>query len=279
MSEPRTWLITGCSSGFGRALAVAALEDGERVVVTARQPQPLQALIERYPGRALALALDVTRAEQVSAALAEAERAFGGIDLLVNNAGYGVIGAVEETAPEEFRPMFEVNFFGAMAMIRAVLPQMRRRRSGHIVNISSIAGLTCRAGYGFYGASKFALEGASEALAEELAPHGIKVTLVEPGPFRTDFAGRSLHNAQCNIADYEGTSGVNRDAIAKRHGRQAGDPARAARAIIAATRVERPPLHLPLGAYAYERARGKLAALAAELDAWEALAGKATEFQ
>lgn len=278
MSDRRIWLITGCSTGFGHALAEAVLTDGDKALLTARRPEQLKTFADRYPGQAEIAALDVTKPDQIRQAVEKVERAFGGIDILVNNAGYGLIGALEETSPDEYRPMFEVNFFGAVEMIRAVLPLMRRRRRGHIVNLSSIAGLTCRAGYGFYGASKFALEGASEALAQEVAPLGIKVTLVEPGPFRTDFAGRSLAAAATVIDDYAATTGVNREQIAERNGQQPGDPARAAKAIVAVTRAERPPLHLPLGSYAYGRAREKLAAVAADVDAWEAVGGKATEF-
>lgn len=278
MSEPRIWLITGCSTGFGHALAEAVLADGDKALLTARRPEQLKALADRYPGQAEVATLDVTKPEQIRQAVATVERTFGGIDVLVNNAGYGLIGALEETSPDEYRPMFEVNFFGAVEMIRAVLPLMRRQQRGHIVNLSSIAGLTCRAGYSFYGASKFALEGASEALAQEVAPLGIKVTLVEPGPFRTDFAGRSLAVAASIIDDYASTVGNNRDQIAKRNGQQPGDPVRAAQAIIAATRADNPPLHLPLGSYAYGRVREKLAAVAADVDAWEPVGGKATEF-
>jgi NAD(P)-dependent dehydrogenase (short-subunit alcohol dehydrogenase family) len=278
MKAIRTWLITGCSSGFGRALAQAALEAGDRVLLTARDPAALEPLVAQYPERAAGERLDVTQPAQIAQVVAMAEQRFGAIDVLVNNAGYGVVGALEEIEPAEYRPMFEANFYGAMEMIRSVLPGMRRRRRGHIVNISSIAGLTCRAGYSFYGASKFALEGASEALAEEVAPLGIKVTLVEPGPFRTDFAGRSLQRAATRIDEYADTSGANIDAIAQRNGSQLGDPARAAQAILAAVNAERPPLRLPLSTYAYDRARTKLASLAAELDAWEAVGGKATEF-
>lgn len=278
MTETRNWLITGCSSGFGRALAQAALAEGDNVVLTARATDTLNELIDQYPRRALPMRLDVTDPEQITAAVRVAEQTFGGVDVLVNNAGYGLIGAIEETDPAEYRSMFETNFFGAIAMTQAVLPAMRRRRRGHIVNISSVAALTCRPGYGFYAASKSALEGASEALAQELRPLGIFVTLVEPGPFRTDFAGRSLGMAENVIDDYAATSGASRDAIRGRSGSQAGDPARAAEVIIAATRVVEPPLRLPLGSHAYDRIREKLAAVTADVEQWEAAAGRAVEF-
>jgi short-subunit dehydrogenase len=254
------------------------LAEGDKVLLTARSPKPLHEIAERYADRARVAALDVTQPEQIARAVRVAEESFGSIDVLVNNAGYGLIGALEETRADEYRPMFEVNFFGAIEMIRAVLPLMRRQRRGHIVNISSIAGLTCRPGYAFYGASKFALEGASEALAQEVAPLGIKVTLVEPGPFRTEFAGRSLHCAEMIMDHYAATSGVNREQIALRNGKQPGDPVRAARIILEAVRAEQPPLHLPVGSYAYGRVREKVASLMADVEAWEARAGKPAEF-
>jgi NAD(P)-dependent dehydrogenase (short-subunit alcohol dehydrogenase family) len=279
MSDPRTWLITGCSSGFGRALSEAVLADGDIAVLTARNPGSLAELVERYPRQARTMTLDVTRPEQIARVVAETEAQYGGIDVLVNNAGYGVIGAIEETPPEDYRPMFEVNFFGAMEVIRAALPGMRRRRRGHIVNMSSVAGYACRPGYGFYAASKFALEGASEGLAKEVEPLGIAVTLIEPGPFRTDFAGRSLRKTDIELDDYAPTSGASRAAITERDGQQPGDPRRAAALIIEATRAEEPPLRLPLGRHAYARARDKVAAWNGIIETWEERAGAAVEYE
>lgn len=274
----RRWLITGCSSGFGRELAKAVLARGDRAVVTARSTGPLQDLVDAYPEQAMAKALDLTKQETIAPFARAVERTLGGVDVLVNNAGFGVMGAVEELTPEEYRPMFETNFFGTVELTRALLPGMRQRRTGHIVNVSSIAGVITRGAYGFYAATKFALEGVSEALAAELAPLGIHVTLVEPGPFRTDFAGRSLQLSKTVIDDYAATAGASRAAISQRNGRQSGDPARAARVMIQAVDADRPPFRLPLGSFAYQRVREKIAALETDALAWEATAGKATEF-
>ncbi len=273
----RRWLITGCSSGFGRELAKAVLARGDRAVITARHTESLQDLVSAYPDTAMAKALDLTKQESIPPFMRAVERSLGGVDVLVNNAGFGVLGAVEELTPEEYRPMFETNFFGTVELTRALLPAMRERRSGHIVNVSSIAGVITRGAYGFYAATKFALEGVSEALAAELSPLGIHVTLVEPGPFRTDFAGRSLQLSRTVIEDYADTAGASRAAISQRNGRQTGDPARAAAVILQAVDAEQPPFRLPLGAFAHQRVREKVAALEDAL-AWEAIAGKATEF-
>ncbi len=275
---PRNWMITGASSGFGRALAKAALRQGDTVAVTARHPEALEELAQSHPGQVHPLALDLTEPTSVAAAAAATERTLGQVDVLVNNAGFGVIGAVEEMTPAEYRPMMEANFFGTIELTRALLPGMRRHRAGHIVNISSVAGITARPGYGFYAASKFALEGLSESLAGELAPLGIRVTLVEPGPFRTEFTGRSLRLAEQVIDDYAATSGASRETVTNRHGNQPGDPQRAAEVILEAVAMEQPPLRIPLGSYAYGRIREKLAAVAADIDTWEPRAGKATEF-
>ncbi|MDN3518012.1 oxidoreductase [Aquisalimonas lutea] len=275
---PRNWIITGASSGFGRALAEAVLAQGDRAVVTARSEASLADLRSAYADRVAPVVLDLTQPERITAAAREAENAFGQVDVLVNNAGYGVIGAVEEMSPAEYRPMMEANFFGTVEFTRALLPAMRARGRGHIVNISSVAGMAARPGYGFYAASKFALEGMSEALAGELRPLGIHVTLIEPGPFRTEFTGRSLQLAEQVIGDYAATAGASRETVRNRHGSQPGDPARAAAVILEAVASEDPPLRLPLGSYAYGRIREKLAGVAADLDAWEPRAGAATEF-
>ena len=266
----RVWLITGCSTGFGRDLAAAVLERGDRVAVTARDPASVRDVVKGREGQAIALALDVTDRDQAEAAVREAARAFGGIDVLVNNAGIGYFGAIEESEEEQVRRMFEVNVFGLARMIHLVLPGMRARRRGHIVNISSIGGLRAFPGVGYYNATKFAVVGLSEALALETAPLGIKVTIVEPSGFRTDWAGRSANEAPDEIADYAETAGANRRTIRKASGNQPGDPKRAAAAIIAAVDAPVPPLHLLLGKAALKGARWKLDMLREQVDAWEA---------
>jgi NAD(P)-dependent dehydrogenase (short-subunit alcohol dehydrogenase family) len=263
------WFITGCSTGFGRGLAQLVLERGWRAVVTARNPDTVADFSTANDGRALVLKLDVTDPAQVAAAVKKAESTFGQIDVLVNNAGYGYLSAVEEGEDLEVRAMFEANFFGLAAMTRAVLPGMRQRRRGHIINISSIAGLVGFPGVGYYNATKFAVEGFSEALAKEVAPLGIKVLVVEPGPFRTDWAGRSLKQTGQPIEAYAETAGVRRGAIAGGSGHQAGDPLRAAEAMIQAVESETPPLHLVLGRMALENARAKFDRMGREFDKWE----------
>ncbi|MDN3516545.1 oxidoreductase [Aquisalimonas lutea] len=278
MSTGQRWFITGCSTGLGRALAEAVLDNGGRAVITARDPRSLDPLVERYGDRAVALALDLNRPDQVAEAARRAASAYDGLDVLVNNAGYGLVGAVEETDPAEYRPLFETNFFATVELTRALLPLFRRQRRGRIINISSIAAMAPRPGYGFYAATKAALEAVSESLAQELRPLGIAVTLVEPGPFRTDWAGRSLQLADTAIDDYADTSGASRQAVRERNGRQAGDPARAARVIMAAAQAEQPPLRLPLGSFPYRRMREKLGEIEGELAQWEDRAGAAVEF-
>ncbi|KXU85540.1 short-chain dehydrogenase [Paraburkholderia monticola] len=263
------WLITGCSTGFGRELASAVLRHGWRAVVTARDPAQIAALADAFPQQASAIRLDVTRPDDAAAAVARAETAFGRIDVLVNNAGYGYLAAVEEGEDEEVRAMFEANFFGAVNMIKAVLPSMRARRSGHIVNVTSVGGFIGNPASGYYAATKFALEGLSESLARETAELGIKVTAVEPGPFRTDWAGRSLKQTRKPIDDYASIAGKRRVQVVERSGKQPGDPVRAAEAIIAAVRSPTPPAHLVLGRSGLEMVRGKLARVAADLDTWE----------
>ncbi len=266
MDESKVWLITGCSTGFGRELARAVLGRGGRVVVTARTPEALREF-EGSP-QALVARLDVNAPAQVQEAVAQAQGRFGRIDVLVNNAGYGYLAAQEEGDEAEVRAMFETNVFGLIAMTRAVLPGMRARRQGHIVNISSVGGLVGFPGSGYYNATKFAVEGLSDALAKEVAHLGIKVTVVEPGPFRTDWAGRSLRQARVPIADYAPSSGVRRRAISDNSGKQAGDPVRAAEAILQAILAPRPPLHLLLGRFAYETTREKLRTFGEEMEAW-----------
>lgn len=263
------WFITGCSTGFGRELSKLVLERGYRAVITARDPSTIQDLVAGYEGRALALKLDVTDDAQVDEAGKWAQSVFGSIDVLVNNAGFGYVGALEESDQAEGRALIETNFFGLTRMIHAVLPGMRQRRHGAIVNISSIGGLVGFPGVGYYNASKFAVEGLSEALAKEVAPLGIKVLIVEPGPFRTDWAGRSLKRSPRHISEYAETAGAFRERIISRSGKQVGDPVRAGEAIIKALQSDHTPLHLVLGLIALETARTKLEKLAAELDAWE----------
>lgn len=265
-SGERVWLITGCSTGFGRELTRQLLSRGQRVVATARSPAALDEFAS-HPGALVAL-LDVTVPEQIKAAVALAVTQFGGIDVLVNNAGYGYLAALEEGEDEEVRAMFETNVFGLVNMTKAVLPGMRDRRSGHIVNISSMGGLIGFPGIGYYNASKFAVEGLSEALAKEVEPLGIRVTIIEPGPFRTDWAGRSLKTPSSPIDDYATTAVARRDAIRGYSGNQPGDPVRGAAAIIAAVESEKAPLHLLLGKPAYDLFSDKLRAFADELATW-----------
>src|SRR6201987_684904 len=206
-AKDRTWFITGASTGFGRVLAEEVLKAGGKVLATARNRDKVADLEAKFPQRAKALALDVTDAGQVDSAVTQAFAQFGHVDVLVNNAGYGVAGAIEEVSQTEFMPMFETNVFGLLQVTRAFLPYLRKQRSGHILNLSSIGGVVASAGMGFYNATKFAVEGISEALAAELAPLGIHVTIIEPGPFRTDFLGRSGVIAKTRIADYDNTPG------------------------------------------------------------------------
>ena len=266
------WFITGCSTGFGRELAKVILESGGRAVVTARDVARVQDLVEGHADRGLALALDVNDPQQVAAVIKATDAKFGRLDVLVNNAGYGYMAAVEEGEDDEVRAMFETNVFGLIAMTKAALPGMRARGIGHIVNISSIGGLVGFPGVGYYNATKFAVEGLSEALAAELQPLGLGVTIVEPGPFRTDWAGRSLKKTAIDIADYAETAGKRRATTSGYSGKQPGDPVRAAHAIIDAVRSPAPPLRLPLGAFAYEAALKKLTEMHANFSAWEASA-------
>ena len=273
----RVWLITGCSSGFGRALVSALLSRGQRVIATARRPGSLAELAARYPETCRTLTLDVTDAAQVKAAVAEGAAVFGRIDVVVNNAGGGLIGAFEELGAEQIVRNFSVNFFGALEVIRAALPILRAQASGHIVNISAAAVISNYAGFSIYGATKWALEGVSESLAAELKPLGIKVTIVQPGPFRTGFIARSLERAANRIADYDRTSGKFQRLLESMDGKQPGDPAKAAEAIIAAVESDAPPLRLVLGKYANDKVRKKLADVERERAAWEHI-GLPTDF-
>jgi NAD(P)-dependent dehydrogenase (short-subunit alcohol dehydrogenase family) len=265
----KVWLITGASTGFGRDLAEYLLEQGATVVATARKPEQLAELTARYSETALALPLDVTSQQQVGAAVAAALAKFGKIDVLVNNAGYGMVGAIEESAEDEFGPMFATNVFGLIRVTQAVLPHMRERKAGSIVNLSSIGGLVASPGFGMYNATKFAVEGLSEALAQEVAPLGIHVMIVEPGPFRTDFLGRSGVPAKKHIEGYEQTSGKMRAYFKDMDGKQAGDPKKGVAAIVKAVSSEKPPLHLMLGASTIPRLKGKIDSLLKDVAAWE----------
>ena len=263
------WFITGCSTGLGRALAQAVLEHGHRAVVTARDPAQIQDIVAQYPKTSLAVQLDVADYSQIDRAISAAENAFGRIDVLVNNAGYGYLAAVEEGEEQEIRAMFETNFFGLAALIRRVLPGMRAQAHGHIINISSVGGLLGNPSAGYYNATKFAVEGLSEALAKEVEPLGIHVTVVEPGPFRTDWAGRSLKQVRNPIDAYAKTSGARRAQISDYSGRQAGDPARAAQAIIRIVESPTPPMNLVLGKDGLKRVRDKLDKFSDSLRQWE----------
>ncbi|MFI5892501.1 oxidoreductase [Actinoplanes sp. NPDC051513] len=262
-----TWLITGCSTGLGRALAEAVLARGDNAAVTARDVTAVEDLTKAYPS-ALALALDVTDASQVAFATRAAIERFGAIDVLVNNAGYGYRAAVEEGDPADVQRLFDTNFFGAVAMIKAVLPSMRARRSGTIVNISSIGAKVCPPGSGYYAAVKSALEGMTGSLRKEVAPLGITAMAVEPGGFRTDFAGRSLTQSAAAIADYADTAGKRRKEHDPTHGTQPGDPAKAAQAIITAVGSASPPAMLVLGNDALTAYAATLDAERRELDEW-----------
>ena len=269
-TEKPVWCITGCSTGFGRELATQALARGFRVVVTARKPEQVEALATK--GEALVLKLDVTDQAQINSAIKAAEKKFGGIDVLVNNAGIGYFAAIEEGEDDQVRLMFEINVFGMSRMIQAVLPGMRQRRKGCIVNLSSIGGLRGFPALGFYNATKFAVEGLSEALRREVEPLGIKVIIVEPSGFRTDWAGRSANESKKQIADYAKTAGKLRREIRADSGKQPGDPVRAVQALIAAVESPKPPRHLLLGNDAYEGAMSKLAELRKDFSAVEKVA-------
>jgi NAD(P)-dependent dehydrogenase (short-subunit alcohol dehydrogenase family) len=268
MSAP-VWFVTGASRGFGREIVLAALEKGHRVVATARDPRTVAAwLPETHRANSLLLPLNVTDPRQRETALAATLSAFGSIDILVNNAGYGYLTAVEEGEEREIRALFEANFFAVAALTREVLPAMRARRSGRIVNISSVGGFVGFPGSGYYAASKFALEGLSESLRAEVAPLGIDILLVEPGPFRTDWAGSSMRQSPTFLADYEATSGQRRRQVAEASGTQAGCPRRAAKIIVEAALSPAPPFRLPLGEIAIRTIRAALREVEEDIAPW-----------
>ncbi len=264
------WLITGCSTGFGREIARAALEAGHSVVVTARRTGAVQDFADEFGDRAVAVALDVTDAGQVAAAVAAAEDAFGGIDVLVNNAGHGYLSAVEEGEDAEVRKLFDVNYFGAVDMIKAVLPAMRARGSGHIVNMSSMTGLVANPPNAYYSSTKFALEAVTEALATEVRPLGIKVTAIEPGAFRTDWATRSMKESATPITDYADVA-ARKDLIKQFADHLPGDPRKVAEAVLMVTELDDPPLRLLLGRDVLKAMRDKIAATSASIEEWKSV--------
>jgi NAD(P)-dependent dehydrogenase (short-subunit alcohol dehydrogenase family) len=265
----KVWLITGSSTGLGRALAQAVLERGYHLVATARQPEQLKELSDRYPDRVTTIALDVTNAQSIQQAVEAALNAYSRIDVLVNNAGYGTVGAIEEVNDDDMRRQFDTNLFGAINVTRAILPTLREQRSGHILNISSANGISAFAGVGIYSATKFALEGISEALAQEVKPLGIKVTIIEPGSSRTNFSSRALSTLSHQINDYAQTSGKIVQRLQERDGKQPNDPAKAAAAMIQVVESDNPPLRLALGKDSVNLITQKLESMKAELEAWK----------
>ncbi len=267
--KDRTWFITGASTGFGRLLAEEVLKAGDKAIVTARNIKTILDLEHKYPGKAKAFTLDVTDYPQIASVVAQSAASYGPINVLVNNAGYALTGAIEEATEDEFMPMFNTNVFGLIRVTQAFLPHLRKQGSGHILNISSISGLIGSAGWGYYNATKFAVEGFTDALTQELAPLGIHVTAIEPGPFRTDFLGRSGKEAEQRIPEYDATAGKAREYLNTQAGKQAGDPLRAVQAMIKVVDSPNPPLHLILGNAALKRFRARLDQWQKETAEWE----------
>jgi NAD(P)-dependent dehydrogenase (short-subunit alcohol dehydrogenase family) len=265
------WLITGCSSGIGRDIALAALTKGHRVAVTARNPRAVEDLVAQHPEQAIAVALDVTDRDQIAAAVRETERVFGGIDVLVNNAGYGYMAAVEEGEDDEVRAMFDTNYFGVVDMIKSTLPGMRARGSGHIINISSMTGLVANPPNVYYSSTKFALEALTEGLSKEVAEFGIRVTAIEPGAFRTDWSTRSMKEAREPIDAYAETVGARKNLIKLAGSKFPGDPRRVADAVLMVTELDDPPLHLLLGHDVYKAYREKLSDLGESIEEWKSV--------
>ncbi|MGI4020512.1 MAG: oxidoreductase [Janthinobacterium lividum] len=265
----KVWFITGCSTGFGRELAKQVLANGDQAAVASRKTEDVADIVKDYPETAIAVKLDVTDVEEITAAIKQINEKFSRINVLVNNAGIGYFGAIEESEEAEIRRMFEINFFGLANVTKAVLPMMRQQRSGNIVNIASIGGLVSFPTVGFYNATKYAVDGFSESLSKETAPLGIKVTIVAPSGFRTDWAGRSANESPVVIEDYATTAGKNKGDIRGYSGNQPGDPVRAAKAIIKAVEADEPPLRLLLGKAALKGARNKLELLKKDFDTWE----------
>ncbi len=265
----KVWFITGASTGFGRLLAEEVLRTGGKVIATARKPEQIADLAAQYPQTARAFPLDVTKPAQIESVAQQAVAAFGRVDVLVNNAGYGIAGGIEEATEAEFLPVFETNVLGLIRVTRAFLPQFRKQRAGNILMLSSIAGLVGQQGWGFYNTSKFAVEGFSEALAQEMAPLGVHVTIVEPGPFRTDFLGRSAVLVKRHMPEYDESVGKTREYFHGQPGKQQGDPLKAVQAMMAVVESANPPLHLLLGALAYDRFKGKLERWREEMATYE----------
>ena len=265
------WLITGCSTGIGREIARAALEAGHHVVVTARRPESVADLLEEHKDRAVAVGLDVTDKQQIIDAVRAADDAFGGIDVLINNAGNGYLSAVEEGEDEKIRKLFDTNYFGVVDTIKAVLPAMRAQKSGYIINISSMTGLVANPPNAYYSSTKFALEALTEALAQEVKSLGINVTAIEPGAFRTDWAARSMWESNSAIVDYDESVGTRKMMIKQFAEHLPGDPRKVAEAVLMLTKLEEPPLRLLLGRDVLKAVRDKLAALSASIDQWEAV--------
>jgi len=273
----KIWLVTGCSTGFGKEFVRQLANQGDTVIGTVRKEAQVAELESIHPTLVTGVVLDVQNQVSIDAAKTLIQKKFGRVDVLVNNAGYGSMGSIEEISDEEMFRQFDVNVFGAIRMIKLVLPFMRKQRSGHILNITSIAGLNGFPGVGIYNGSKFALEGIGEALAGEVSHLGIKVTNVEPGPFKTEWAGPSATFGERSIPDYADSAYKNMDDIANRHGHQPGDPTKAVKAMIDLTDLPHPPVHLPLGHVAYKRVNIRLTEFKEELDAFEYL-GKPTDF-
>ncbi len=263
------WLVTGCSTGIGREIARAALEAGHNVVVTARRIETVQDLVDEFGDRALGVALDVTDKELIADAVAAADATYGGIDVLVNNAGNGYLSAVEEGEDEQVRKLFDTNYFSVVDLIKAVLPSMRERKSGHIINISSMTGLVANPPNAYYSSTKFALEALTEALAQEVKPLGIKVTAIEPGAFRTDWAKRSMWESSTPIGDYDDSVGARKSLIKDFADHLPGDPRKVAEAVVMVSTLDEPPLRLLLGRDVLKAVRDKIAAMTASIDEWE----------
>jgi NAD(P)-dependent dehydrogenase (short-subunit alcohol dehydrogenase family) len=263
------WLVTGCSTGIGREIARAALEAGHDVVVTARRIESVADLVDQFGDHALAIALDVTDKALIADAVAAADATFGGIDVLVNNAGNGYLSAVEEGEDEQVRKLFDTNYFGVVDTIKEVLPSMRARKSGHIINISSMTGLVANPPNAYYSSTKFALEALTEALAQEVKPMGIKVTAIEPGAFRTDWAKRSMWESSAPIGDYDESVGTRKNLIKDFADHLPGDPRKVAEAVLMVSTLDEPPLRLLLGRDVLKAVRDKIAAMSASIDEWE----------
>jgi NAD(P)-dependent dehydrogenase (short-subunit alcohol dehydrogenase family) len=263
------WFITGCSTGIGREIARTALEDGHSVLVTARRAETIADFADDFGDRAAVVSLDVTDKSQIASAVQAANDAFGGIDVLVNNAGNGYLSAIEEGEDDKVRKLFDTNYFGVVDTIKAVLPQMRARNCGHIINISSMTGLVANPPNGYYASTKFALEALTEALAQEVKPLGIKVTAIEPGAFRTDWAARSMWESATPISDYDQNVGARKTMIKEFANHLPGDPRKVADAVLMMTTLDEPPLRLLLGRDVLKAVRDKLAACSASIDEWE----------